>query len=113
MWKFAIKSYFQKNNLINEKENEIISNKKEYFYSFIRELFNYHRQSREVLFYANRINISSNYLNEVCQSVCEHSAKEIIDGCDIDIEREVMRNRKAGEKYPGYAPRSWENRTWC
>ncbi len=74
-----LKSYFQKNNFINEKENEIISNKKEYFYSFIRELFNYHRQSREVLFYANRINISSNYLNEVCQSVCDHSAKEIID----------------------------------
>lgn len=74
-----LKSYFQKNNMMNKKEDDIISSKKEYFYSFIRELFKFHRQSREVLFYANNLNISSNYLNEVCQSVCEHSAKEIID----------------------------------
>lgn len=38
----------------------------------------------------------------------KESAKEIIDGCDIDIEREEKRNAKSGEKYPGYAPRSWE-----
>lgn len=74
-----LKHYFQKNNMMNEKENDIISSKKEYFYSFVRELFNHHRQSREVFFYANTLNISSNYLNEICQSVCEHSAKEVID----------------------------------
>lgn len=38
----------------------------------------------------------------------KETAKEIVDGCDIDIEREEKRNRKAGDKYPGYAPRSWE-----
>ena len=38
----------------------------------------------------------------------KESAKEIIDGCEIDIEREEKRNSKSGEKYPGYAPRSWE-----
>jgi len=38
----------------------------------------------------------------------KESAKEIIDGCDIDIELEEKRNAKAGEKYPGYAPQSWE-----
>ena len=65
--------------MIEEKEGDVISSKKEYFYSFIRKLFNYHRQSREVAFYANALNISSNYLNEICQTVCEHSAKEIID----------------------------------
>ena len=74
-----LKHYFQKNNLMDDKENEVISSKKEYFYSFVRELFNHHRRSREVLFYANTLNISSNYLNEICQSVCEHSAKEVID----------------------------------
>lgn len=74
-----LKSHFHKNNMLDENESEINSSKKEYFYSFIRELFNNHRQSREVNFYAQSLNISSNYLNEVSQSVCEHSAKEIID----------------------------------
>ena len=74
-----LKHYFQKNSMMENKESDIISSKKEYFYSFVRELFNHHRQSREVIFYANTLNISSNYLNEICQSVCEHSAKEVID----------------------------------
>ena len=74
-----LKHYFQKNNMMDDIENDIISSKKEYFYSFVRELFNHHRQSREVFFYANTLNISSNYLNEICQSICEHSAKEVID----------------------------------
>ena len=38
----------------------------------------------------------------------KESAKEIIDGCDIDIEHEEKRNIKNSEKYPGYAPRNWE-----
>ena len=38
----------------------------------------------------------------------KESAKEIIDGCELDIEREEKRNAKIGEKYPGYAPSSWE-----
>ncbi len=74
-----LKHYFEKNNLMNKKDAEILSSKKEYLYSFISKLFTFHRQSREVHFYAETLNISSNYLNEVCQSVCEHSAKEIID----------------------------------
>jgi hydroxymethylpyrimidine/phosphomethylpyrimidine kinase len=65
--------------MLEEKESDVISSKKEYFYSFMRELFNHHRHSREVFFYANTLNISSNYLNEICQSVCDHSAKEVID----------------------------------
>lgn len=74
-----LKSYFQKFNMMVDKENDANSSKKKFFYSFIRELFNHYRQSREVFFYAEKLNISSNYLNEVCQSVCEHSAKEVID----------------------------------
>lgn len=38
----------------------------------------------------------------------KESAKEIIDGCDIDIALEEKRNAKSGEAYPSYAPRSWE-----
>ncbi len=71
--------HFQRNNMLEEKESDVISSKKEYFISFMRELFNHHRHSREVFFYANTLNISSNYLNEICQSVCDHSAKEVID----------------------------------
>lgn len=74
-----LKSYFQKFNMMVDKENDANSSKKKFFYYFIRELFNHYRQSREVFFYAEKLNISSNYLNEVCQSVCEHSAKEVID----------------------------------
>ena len=74
-----LKSHFQRNNMMDENESEANSSKKEYFYSFMRELFNHHRQSREVHFYAEKLNISTNYLNEISQSVCEHSAKEIID----------------------------------
>lgn len=71
--------YFKKNNMINEEQQINVSNKKDYFNAFVKELFYSYRKSREVLYYANVLNISSNYLNEVCQSTCKHSAKEIID----------------------------------
>ncbi len=74
-----LKLYFQKNNMMNVDDSNVVSSKKEYFYSFIRELFKFHKQSREVLFYANSLHISSNYLNEICQSISKHSAKELID----------------------------------
>ena len=35
--------------------------------------------SREVLFYANELGVSSGYLNEVCNEISNHTAKEIID----------------------------------
>lgn len=59
--------------------HEIISRKKELFRDFIKELISSHSVSREVLFYANELGISSGYLNEVCNEVSNHSAKEIID----------------------------------
>lgn len=36
------------------------------------------------------------------------SAKEIIDGCEIDIAREEKRNSRSGDKNYSYAPRNWE-----
>lgn len=74
-----LKFYFQHNNMLENVDNNMVSSKKDYFVAFIKELVKSCRQSREVLFYANSLNISSNYLNEVCQTVCEHSAKEVID----------------------------------
>lgn len=58
---------------------EFYSRKKELFHKFIRELISSHAISREVLFYANELGISSGYLNEVCNEVSNRSAKEIID----------------------------------
>lgn len=74
-----LKCYFQENDMLKEDAEVNLSGKKDYFAAFVKELFKSYRQSREVLFYANSLNISSNYLNEVSRSVCEHSAKEIID----------------------------------
>ena len=75
-----LKSYLQKNSMMNEEQKESnSSSKKDYFVLFIKELFTHYKVSREVLFYANQLKISSNYLNEVCHNVCEHSAKEVID----------------------------------
>lgn len=75
-----LKSYLQRNNMIdNGFRDDSPSSKKDYFMSFIKELVAHCKESREVAYYADRLKISSNYLNEVCHNVCEHSAKEVID----------------------------------
>ena len=53
--------------------------KKELFKKFIEKIVESYTVSREVLFYANELGVSSGYLNEVCNEVSSHSAKEIID----------------------------------
>lgn len=58
---------------------EPLSRKKELFRKFIKEIIFSHTMSREVLFYANELGISSGYLNELCNEVSGHSAKDIID----------------------------------
>ena len=71
------------NNRCNEYGNKSIkepySRKKELFRKFIMGIIGSHTVSREVLFYANELGVSSGYLNEVCKEVSDHSAKEIID----------------------------------
>lgn len=58
---------------------EPYSRKKELFRKFVMNIINSHTVSREVLFYANELGISSGYLNELCNEVSTHSAKDIID----------------------------------
>lgn len=69
------------NKYIAPKNNvyECIPRKKELFRNFINHLVESHQVSREVLFYANELGVSSGYLNEVCNEVSGHSAKAIID----------------------------------
>ncbi|MBQ5895354.1 MAG: AraC family transcriptional regulator [Bacteroidaceae bacterium] len=69
------------NKYIAQKDNgfEYIPRKKELFRNFIHELLESHQVSREVLFYANELGVSSGYLNEICNEVSGHSAKAIID----------------------------------
>lgn len=55
------------------------SRKKSLFKKFVRGLVAASNKSREVLFYANELGVSSGYLNEVCNEVSNYSAKEIID----------------------------------
>lgn len=70
-------STFQSN--VRNERKEYSSRKNELFKKFINELISSHSVSREVLFYANELGVSCGYLNEVCNEVSSHSAKEIID----------------------------------
>ncbi len=92
-----LKTYLQKKEVIDgEQQDSSSSSKKEYFMMFIKELFAHFRESREVLFYANQLKISSNYLNEVCHNVCEHSAKEVIDNyISVQLKYELCNSDKS------------------
>ena len=63
----------------NANFRELISRKKLLFRKFIKSVMDSHALSREVLYYANELGVSCGYLNEVCNEVSNHSAKEIID----------------------------------
>lgn len=76
---YVQKNYYASHNAVNGDFHEVMSRKKEIFRAFIKELISSHSVSREVLFYANEVGISSGYLNEVCNEISGHSAKEIID----------------------------------
>lgn len=52
---------------------------RELFNRFMRELENRYRQSRDVSFYAELLNISPKYLNIVTQRITSHTTKTIID----------------------------------
>ncbi|MBO7240506.1 MAG: AraC family transcriptional regulator [Bacteroidaceae bacterium] len=71
--------YYNKYIAKNDNSYEYIPRKKELFRIFINKLVEAHTVSREVLFYANELGVSSGYLNEVCNEVSGHSAKAIID----------------------------------
>ena len=58
---------------------EYVSRKKELFRKFIKSVMDSHSLSREVLYYANELGVSCGYMNEVCNEISHHSAKEIID----------------------------------
>ena len=74
-----IKCSFSSGNNGFVSGREYVSRKRELFRKFVKELVNSHSTSREVLFYANELGISSGYLNEICNEVSGHSAKEVID----------------------------------
>lgn len=75
----AQQDYLRKCGQANNEHLEYVPRKKELFRNFIQSLLKSHSLSREVLFYANELGISSGYLNEICNDVSSHSAKDIID----------------------------------
>ena len=77
---FYVQQQFYTNcNASDIQLHECVSRKKELFRLFIKSLVESHSVSREVLFYANELGVSSGYLNEVCNDISHHTAKEIID----------------------------------
>lgn len=73
------KHYYASCDNYNTNFREFISRKKLLFRKFIKSVMDSHILSREVLYYANELGVSCGYLNEVCNEVSNHSAKEIID----------------------------------
>lgn len=71
--------FYTSSNEYDIQLHEYVSRKKELFRLFIKTLVESHSVSREVLFYANELGVSSGYLNEVCNDISHHTAKEIID----------------------------------
>lgn len=61
----------------------VVMRKRELFKKFIEKIVESCTVSREVLFYANELGVSSGYLNEVCNDVSTHSAKDIIDSAVV------------------------------
>lgn len=76
---YVQQQYFSTYGGYNAKRHEYVSRKKELFRRFIQAILESHSVSREVLFYANELGISSGYLNELCNDISHHTAKEIID----------------------------------
>lgn len=76
---YVQQQFYSSSSDYNIELREYVSRKKELFRLFIKALVESHSVSREVLFYANELGVSSGYLNEVCNEISEHSAKEIID----------------------------------
>ena len=73
------RDYYRKYVDGRDNQYDYIPRKKELFRNFINRLIESRLVSREVLFYANELGVSSGYLNEVCNEVSGHSAKAIID----------------------------------
>ena len=76
---YVQQQYYSTHDDCNVSFREYVSRKKELFRKFIKSVMDSHSLSREVLYYANELGVSCGYLNEVCNEISHHSAKEIID----------------------------------
>ena len=76
---YVQQQYYSSSDDCNLNFREYVSRKKELFRKFIKSVMDSHSLSREVLYYANELGVSCGYLNEVCNEISHHSAKEIID----------------------------------
>lgn len=76
---YVQQQYYSSCKDYNVNFKEYVSRKKELFRKFIKSVMDSHSLSREVLYYANELGVSCGYLNEVCNEISQHSAKEIID----------------------------------
>ena len=72
-------NHLEKYESFEAKSSLQLSRKRTLFRNFVKQLVASHHKSREVLFYANELGVSSGYLNEVCNEISGYSAKDIID----------------------------------
>ena len=79
----VLRSYLKQMKEKSAPLPRVVMRKRELFKKFIEKIVESYTVSREVLFYANELGVSSGYLNEVCNDVSTHSAKDIIDSAVV------------------------------
>lgn len=79
----VLRSYLKQMREKSAPLPRVVMRKRELFKKFIEKIVESYTVSREVLFYANELGVSSGYLNEVCNDVSTHSAKDIIDSAVV------------------------------
>lgn len=58
---------------------------------FVHSVQQHHRHNSDVAYYADRLNVSSAYLGQVCRRIAGRSPKTIIDDCIVaDIENQLL-----------------------
>ena len=72
--------YREMKTLCKESDKDQTSNRtQKIFTDFTNLVIRYHKRHREVAFYANQLSITPDYLNKVCKTDWNTSAKEYID----------------------------------
>lgn len=71
--------YLYRNPQKRKEEEDVSPRTKELFNSFMMELENRFKQSRDVFYYANILHITPKYLNTITQRMTGHTAKTLIN----------------------------------
>ena len=76
---FLLDVYDKTRTLFKIDKSEEVGRREELFIKFIHLIHNFCPKEREVVFYADKLHITSRYLSSITQNVADKSAKYIID----------------------------------